>query len=429
MVVSPAHVVIEQTPLHRPRVSRETRQLLATALAAVIALWVLARIRFPDRPATPVPALLTQLAPRQTLGDLALESATARGRLGRAIVSLPQGGAALRIRADSVLTWRPGERRQQAEEPSTGRQLSSVAGLDRATGLTVVKVEADPAAPLPAAWAPESPRQPRYLLATVLASDDVALRPVFIASLEETTDPAWADRLWLLPAATDVGAGDLLFTTDAQLAGMVLPSRDRLALVPGRALLEQAQRLLATPPRPPGIIGVEVQGLTPALGKATGAHTGVVVTFVDSRAPAAGALAVGDVIEAVDGQWLASRQHWQVHTARLAVNDPLVLGVRRRGVWHDIQLRAAAPAPAGSRRPLGLILRAAPRLGSEVLRVEPGSAAEAAGLAAGDIITLIGSFAVPGPSDIQEAFAAASGRPVIVAFTRGASSRVAALGP
>ncbi len=426
-----AHVVIERTPLHRPRVSRETRQLLATALAAVIALWVLARIRFPDRPATPVPALLTQLAPRQPLGDLALESAMLRSRLGPSVVALPTAGAAVRIRGDAALTWLPAADAREHGQGSQGggQQAWEVLSRDRATGLAIVRLDAAPAASAPSPWTPDAPNQPRYLLGTVVSPGDVALRPLFIASLEPAVDPAWPDGIWVLPAATDADAGDILFTTDAQLAGMVLPHRDRLAIVPGRGLLNEAQRLLGAPVRPQGVIGIDVQPLTPALGAATGARTGVVVTFVDSRGPAARALAVGDVIEALDGQWLDTPQHWNVHTARLAAGDPLVLGVRRRGAWHDVQLRAAAPAPAGPRRPLGLILRAVPRFGSEVLRVERGSAAEAAGIAPGDTITLIGDVATPEPSDIQEAFAASAGRSVIVALTRGASSRVTALGP
>jgi len=409
-------------------VSRETRQLLATALAAVIALWVLARIRFPDRPATPVPALLTQLAPRQPLSDLALESAMLRARLGASVVALPSAGAALRVRDDLAVTWMPPVAAQEPAPAQESGEPWQVVRRDRATGLTVARLEAAPAALPPSPWIPDAPAQPRYLLGTVVSQRDVALRPVFVASLEAAADPAWPDGIWLLPSATDIEAGDLLFTTDAQLAGMVLPSHDRLALVPGRAVLDEAQRLLDAPARPPGVIGVEVQSLTRALGEATGAHTGVVVTSVDPRGAAARALAVGDVIEALDGQWLETRQHWDVHTSRLGADDPLVLGVRRRGAWHDIQIRAAAP-PAAARRPLGLILRAVPRLGSEVLRVERGSAAETAGLAAGDTITLVGQVATPDPADVQEAFAAAAGRPVIVAFTRGASSRVTALGP
>ena len=39
----------------RSRVSRETRQLLAAALIALLALWVLARIRYPGQPVEPEP--------------------------------------------------------------------------------------------------------------------------------------------------------------------------------------------------------------------------------------------------------------------------------------------------------------------------------------------------------------------------------------
>jgi hypothetical protein len=48
---------------YRPRVSRETRLLLAAGVMAVAALWLLARIRFPERPVSPnpVPSVLSQL--------------------------------------------------------------------------------------------------------------------------------------------------------------------------------------------------------------------------------------------------------------------------------------------------------------------------------------------------------------------------------
>src|SRR5215510_12523206 len=56
----------------RPRVSRETRLLLMTVFLSLAALWVLARIRFPERPRTPNPVepLLTQLAPGTAFEDL-----------------------------------------------------------------------------------------------------------------------------------------------------------------------------------------------------------------------------------------------------------------------------------------------------------------------------------------------------------------------
>ena len=63
----------------RSRVSRETRQLLIAALVAVVALWLLARIRFPGAPATPnpIPSLLSQLsvAPRLVVDHLGMSQA------------------------------------------------------------------------------------------------------------------------------------------------------------------------------------------------------------------------------------------------------------------------------------------------------------------------------------------------------------------
>jgi S1-C subfamily serine protease len=68
---------------HRPRVSRETRLLLTTALVAVTTLWGLARVRFPDRPPAPDPVtpILSQLASRPALDELAGKIAGVQSRL------------------------------------------------------------------------------------------------------------------------------------------------------------------------------------------------------------------------------------------------------------------------------------------------------------------------------------------------------------
>ena len=57
----------------QPVISRETRRLLITIVLAVTALWVLARIRFQERPvaSTPVPNVLAQLRPTSSYADLA----------------------------------------------------------------------------------------------------------------------------------------------------------------------------------------------------------------------------------------------------------------------------------------------------------------------------------------------------------------------
>ena len=83
----------------RPRVSRETRLLLVTILVSMATLWALARIRFPDRPATtnPVPPLLTQLAAPPRFDDLASEVSKLDSRLLPSLVPVGQT-ASLRVR-------------------------------------------------------------------------------------------------------------------------------------------------------------------------------------------------------------------------------------------------------------------------------------------------------------------------------------------
>ena len=68
---------MEANSPYRPRVSRETRLLLTAGLVAVAALWLLARIRFPERPVdpNPVPSVLSQLASVPKFDGLAGEIA------------------------------------------------------------------------------------------------------------------------------------------------------------------------------------------------------------------------------------------------------------------------------------------------------------------------------------------------------------------
>ena len=68
---------------NRPSVSRDTRLLLGIVLASIALLWVLARIRFPDRVPTsnPVPPVLAQLAPPSPLDEIAESVAQLQPRL------------------------------------------------------------------------------------------------------------------------------------------------------------------------------------------------------------------------------------------------------------------------------------------------------------------------------------------------------------
>src|SRR4030095_15167554 len=75
---------------YRPRLPRETRRLLLTALVAVLTLWVLGRVRFPERPAAahPVPPILDQLTGPPTFAELAARVGELRARLSDSLVTL-----------------------------------------------------------------------------------------------------------------------------------------------------------------------------------------------------------------------------------------------------------------------------------------------------------------------------------------------------
>ena len=73
---------------------------------------------------------------------------------------------------------------------------------------------------------------------------------------------------------------------------------------------------------------------------------------------------------------------------------------------------AAAVTPAQlDERPLGLTLRAVAGRGSEVLRVQPGSIAEAAGLRAGDVVVALGRTHAPAPGGHHRRFRRADAGP------------------
>lgn len=428
---------MEHTGPYRPRVSRETRMLLTTAFIGLAALWVLARIRFPDQPATPnpVPPLLTQITPGAKFDDLASEIAQIQSRLDSSLIALDvpsseqglTGGApylptALRIGDDVAVTLF--EPTKPGEQPDLGQ---AVIASDAASSLAVVRV---PIAPAPARdfWSPQRAQRPRYLIASDVSREGVSLRPVFVGSLHPTATPEWPGTIWVTPAQTDLVRGSFVFTHDAALAGLVIEHQGAPAIVPGEVLIGQADRLLRRPNTSRGELGVEVQPLTPAVARATGATAGVVVTWVDSTGAAAGALAVGDVVEAVDGETLRAAPQWDVRMARLSAGQAIVLGVRRDGELQDLPLVAIAPPTPAATPTLGLTMRKAIRGGVEVVRVDRGSVASNAGLQAGDVITRVADIEAPTPAQVRRAFAsAADGRPVLVAVTRGETHRVTAL--
>jgi hypothetical protein len=412
---------------YRPRVSRETRLLLTTGVLAVAALWLLARIRFQDLPATPnpVPSVLSQLTNSAKFDDLAADVAQLQAQLRPSLHALGPSTyrtAAVWFRDDLVVAWQP---QSLGSSPAT---RDHIVARDPASGLAVVQIAGETVGVPPATWAPRRLQQPRYFVASEVSRQGVSLRPVFVGSLQPVDTPLWADPLWAVPAHSDLAPGSFVFTDAAELVGLVIAADGEVLVVPGATVLAEANRLVDMPRSASATLGIGVQALTADVSSATGAPMGVVVSWVDRAGAGAGQVRVGDVIDAIDGRPLESRQAWDVRTARLSEGETLSLRVRRQGEVREVWVVALAPPAPASTPSLGLTLRARAGAGAEVVRVDRGSAADRAGLIPGDVITLVADVELPTPAQITRAYAAmAEGQRLLLAVTRGVDHHVTTL--
>jgi hypothetical protein len=417
-----------------PRLSRETRLLLVTALVSLVAIWGLARLRFPDRPISPnpLPPVLTQLAPRSPVEEIPTLIADLTARLAPLVVLVPvsdatgrpdiapEARAGLRVGVDAAVVLLD-------DEVRTGEGVDIVA-RDQISGLTVVRTQPLAIASLPATWLPRRPDLPRYLLVAEFTGGALSFRPVFVGPLAAAPSETWYGTVWLPPARTDLMPGDLAFTHDGALAGLVVAFEGRPALVPAATLTTLADRLIDDPPAPAGYLGVHVQPMTGPLAAATGALHGVIVAHVEPDGPAAGRLMVADVIEAVDGHPVASVEAWRARAVRRPAGEPATFRVRRAGTAEEVQVIPADARPARDDPPHGLTLRTVASVGAEVVRVDPDSAAARAGLRAGDRITYFAGIRAPAAAEIVRAFdAAPADRPILVAISRAGRHHVLAM--
>ena len=405
----------------QPFISRETRRLLITILVSVTALWVLARIRFQERPAasTPVPNVLAQFRPASNYADLARMIADIRPGIVAAVSPSAGGGPALRIREDAAVTLVPG--------PG-----DTLLASDRATGLAIVRHEQGEMPGL-MPWAPRLLDYPRYLVAADLTGRRVALRPVFIGGLVAVSSPLWSGELWATPPSTSIATGTFVFTTEGAFAGLCVPHGQGTALVPATLLFDAIDRLQQQDGEA-GNLGIEIQRLSPAIATATGASMGVVVSAIDPAGAAAGALAPTEVIEAVDGHEMLTPDHWRARAARVSAGDTLTLRVRGSGSLRDVRVTAvpftapAEPVAPADGPPLGLRLRSVRSIGAEVLSVQPDSRAARAALREGDAITFAAGQSSPTAAQVMRAWTELpAGGSLLVAITRGGEHSVVAI--
>jgi S1-C subfamily serine protease len=412
------------------RLSRETRHLLIAAFAALLALWLLARLRFPERTSivNPIPPLLTQLSVRPGFSELEAELARLHARLSPSLIAVrrpaPPGEPDRRDDARTALRLDGGLAVTLLETPaSPGEDLAS---YDPTNGLALLRVPDVPRTYVAVPWAAERLDVPRYFVAAVAAGGSVTLQPVVIGALVPQSHPAWTSGVWRMTSAAALPPGTMLFTHEGELVGAVDRDDGRPIVVRGDVLLADAQRLLTRDYRSNVDLGVDVQALTGPLRTATGSNGGVIVAWVRSPGPASMHLMVGDVIEALNGVAIDSPQDWLVRVSRLRPDEEIMLTVMRHRERSMLTLTATAPST--DPRPLGLRLRSIAGVGSEVLLIEPRSAAAAAGLAVGDLVLTMGRIQAPTPAQVTKEFAAAApDRPIIVGVARGDRRLVVAL--
>jgi hypothetical protein len=393
--------------------------------AAVTVLWLLARIRFDERPVTPnpVPSVLAQLNGGAKYDTLASEIADLQSRLFPWLLVADDRIAAFRWREDLAIVLLP---KGPVTKP---RAELDTHVLDPGTGLAVVRVSGQAPAFLPMHWAPRQPQQPRYVAATDATSGRLSLRPTFVGSFTPTDSPVWPGVLWTIPSGSTLAPGSFVFTTNAEFVGLVVATGNGLAVVPGETVLSEADRLLISQRGPQGTLAIEVQALTEPVATLTGARAGVVVTSIEREGPGWGRLMVGDVIEVVNGRGLGNLQQWDARMSRLEAGEVLALRIRRRGEVRETSIEAAAIKVAAAGDALGVSLRRRTGMGAEVTAVQSASVAARAGLSVGDIITLFGEVRAPSPSQITRSFASLRpGDRVMVAGTRGDTHYVTAVG-
>ncbi|MGE0450722.1 MAG: PDZ domain-containing protein [Vicinamibacterales bacterium] len=417
------------------RVSRETRLLLGIVLISLASLWVLARLRFPNQPRNPnpVPPVLAQLAAPTPFEAMASVVADLEAQVGPTLVRVTfaprvadpaiRATTRLGVRIDTehaVVVAPPGEDTYTATPP--------IVASDASTGLAVVRVPPG-VRPGPSPWLPQRGPSARFVIAAEAMRDDVSFRPVFVGAFTPLQAPRWPRSVWRVPASTAIADGGLLFTDEGLLAGAVVVRGGERTLVPADVLFEVGGTVLAGANRTRGVPGVAVQEMTPLVAAAVGVDRGLVVAWVDPAGPAAHLLEPLDVVEAIGGEVLSTREQWDVAMDHLDVGSTLELRVRRgSGEPRPVTVTAAEPPARRTSVPLGATFRLRRGEGSEVVRIDPAGAAAHAGLRAGDIVLAIGRTTAPAPAQIARAFSdAPEDRPLAMAIARSGAHLVLAV--
>ena len=376
----------------QPVISRETRLLLITIVVSVCTLWLLARLRFQDRPvAATVAPVLAQLRPRVQLrrsGTFAVEPSAGCGRDHRRLRRRQAGAPNRRCGGN-----RPRRIRFRANAPSRSRRAGGD-GLDAA-----------------------------HLRLSALSrrgqsrGRDALARPVFVGCARTGGEPCLA-RLDLAPPARPRPRARHVCVHDRRIA------RGSCGAACGRACA-RARTSRARSREPPGT-GEPARPGTTWKSRCSRRRSDSLLpgSIRPDLRPTISTAA--DVIETFNGQRVASADDWHARVRNVARGDEVKLRVRSEGAAREVSIVAAAVVESPEDPSLGLRMRPAAREGVEVLGVDLRSRADRAGLQAGDLITVFGPQKAPTPAHVTRTFDTLPfGGKVLVAVTRGDGHHIA----
>jgi serine protease Do len=234
-------------------------------------------------------------------------------------------------------------------------------------------------------------------------------------------------------------SGGPLFTQDGKVVGVnsaiLSPTGGSVGIgfaIPSNVVKTVAAQLEATGHVTRGYLGVASQPVTEQMAKAMhlSDDSGALVASVSPDGPAAKAgVQPGDVILGVNGEKVTNPRELAVDIAAVKPGDTAKLDLLRNGDQQTISVAlaqmpndtggngATQGAPQGkvgvALAPLSPDMRAKLNLpdgtkGAVVAQVQPGSAADAAGIQAGDVIIGVGNKAVTSPEEAVRAIHAAS---------------------
>lgn len=422
-----------------PRGGRETRLLIVTLVVSVGVLLLLARFRFPgeasQHPVAPAPAPLERLAARAAYDELASTMADLERRLTPRLVvyrSRVESGAeihalAARMTAGRAIGFLPSGAAIDPGIPGT----PGVFATDLLRQLVVFEVPS-------AADEIVSPRTgtfrtgPRYIVLAEASTHGPVFRPVYVGHTSAGKD-ARTDTPQIIVAGLQhpVPPGAAFFTLDGAFIGLVTGGDATSAAVAPADFLWAAAQEAVPSVRQAGELGVQVQALSPALARATGADTGVVVAGVHVGGPAWELVRPGDVIQRIDGTPVSTEEGFrQVERTRDPASDVQLQIVRERQPMR-LTIPAAAREPGVRSRDEdhGIVGRSVAGAGVEVVAVQPASAAARAGVRRGDLVTLVvGSDRAPDAAALTSAFRRlADGQSLLLGVQRDGRQQVIAL--